>query len=108
MPAGQQLGTPTRWFDPCAFVQPAFGTFGNTGRNIMRGPSLVNVDLSLFKTTHITERIGLQFRAEAFNVLNHTNLGFPTQTVGTPSAAGIVTRTATESRRIQLGLKLTF
>jgi len=102
------IGTAQRWFDPNAFVVPAFGTFGNTGRNILRGPSLVDWDLSLFKTTAITERIGLQFRAEAFNILNHTNLGFPTQTVGTPSAAGIISRTATESRRIQLGLKLTF
>jgi len=102
------VGLPTKWFDPTAFVVPAFGTFGNTGRNVLRGPALVNWDLSLFKATRITERVGLQFRAEGFNILNHTNLGFPTQTVGTPSAAGIISRTATESRRIQLGLKLTF
>jgi hypothetical protein len=95
------IGTAQKWL-------PAFGTFGNTGRNVLRGPGLVDWDLSLFKTTRITERVGLQFRAESFNILNHTNLGFPTQTVGTPSAAGIISRTATESRRIQLGLKLTF
>jgi hypothetical protein len=102
------IGTAQKWFDPNAFIVPAFGTFGNTGRNVLRGPGLVDWDLSLFKTTRITERVGLQFRAESFNILNHTNLGFPTQTVGTPSAAGIISRTATESRRIQLGLKLTF
>src|SRR6185369_7080461 len=49
------VGLPTKWFDPTAFVVPAFGTFGNTGRNVLRGPALVNWDLSLFKATRITE-----------------------------------------------------
>ena len=108
VPVGQQLGTANRWFDPCAFVLPAFGTFGNTGRNILRGPGLVDWDMSVFKNTHITERIGLQFRAEFFNILNHTNLGFPADTVGTLSTSGVITRTATTSRQIQFGLKLVF
>jgi hypothetical protein len=70
------------------------------------------MDLSLSKTTAITERIGLQFRAEAFNVLNHTNYGTPNAIVfsGTAisSSAGLITTAATTPRQIQLGLKLTF
>ena len=112
IPAGQQLGTASRWFDPCAFSLPTEGTFGNVGRATLVGPGLTNVDFSVFKATRITERVGLQFRGEFFNILNHTNLGTINQTMfsGTTISptAGVVTRTATFSRQIQFGLKLTF
>ncbi len=105
-------GNPNQWFNPAAFVLPAQGTWGNLGRGVYTGPGLATVDFSLFKDTALSERVGLQFRAEAFNLLNHTNYGTPNATVFTGTAvnssAGLITSTATFSRQIQLGLKLTF
>ena len=102
IPAGQKLQTPSRWFDPCAFVVPTAGTFGNLGRGTATGPGMANVDLSLFKNTQFTERIGLQFRAEFFNIFNRSNFGTPTPIAfsGTnPSpTAGAINSTATTSR----------
>jgi hypothetical protein len=106
------LGSPNQWFNPHAFVLPAAGTFGNLGRGVYSGPGLADVDASLFKTTAITERANLQFRAEFFNVLNHPNFGTPNATVFSSGAispsAGLITTTATTSRQIQFGLKLIF
>src|ERR1700693_213573 len=69
---GIYLRTPEHWVDATAFTLPAAGTFGNAGRDILIGPGLADLDLSMFKTTHLTERLNLQFRAESFNLLNHT------------------------------------
>ncbi len=88
------------------------GTFGNLGRGTLRGPRLRGLDLSLFKTTALTESLKLGFRAEFFNVLNHSNFSFPNLTVFSGSAispsAGVINATATTSRQIQFGLKLSF
>jgi hypothetical protein len=106
------LGTPDRWFDPRAFRMPIPGTFGNVSRGSLRGPNLVNIDTSLFKKFAITERWTLQFRAEAFNILNHPNFAYPNEIVFSgstySSSAGAVTNTATPSRQIQFALKLLF
>jgi hypothetical protein len=106
------LGSPNQWFNPNAFVLPTVGTYGNLGRGVYRGPGLADLDLSLFKTTKITERTNLQFRAEFFNALNHANFGTPNATVFSGTAfnpsAGLVTITTTTSRQIQFGLKLVF
>jgi hypothetical protein len=103
-------GNPNQWFNPQAFTLPQPGTFGNLGRGALRGPGLVNWDFSLFKTTAITERVRLQFRAEFFNILNHTNFGAPTLSLYSSGAfsptAGVITNTTTTSRQIQLSLKL--
>jgi hypothetical protein len=103
---------PNQWFNPHAFILPAPGTYGNLGRGVFNGPGLAEVDVSLFKTTTISERTSLQFRAECFNVANHTNLGTPNAIVfssgATSSTAGLITTTTTTSRQIQLGLKLIF
>lgn len=105
-------GNPNQWFNPNAFVLPTAGTWGDLGRGVYSGPGLAEVDASLFKTTAITERTNLQFRAEFFNVLNHTNFGTPNATVFSSGAispsAGLITTTATTSRQIQFGLKLIF
>ena len=102
----------TQWFDPNAFILPIAGTYGNLGRGTLRGPGLANVDLSLLKNTAISERFGLQFRAEFFNALNHTNLATPNPIVfsgtGFSPSAGLITTTATTSRQIQFGLKLVY
>lgn len=106
------LGGPGEYFNPAAFIQPLPGTYGNAGRNILQGPRLFETDLSLAKKFNLTERMNLQFRAECFNLLNHTNLNTPnpvvyTAATGGPSpTAGVITSTATTSRQIQLGLKL--
>jgi hypothetical protein len=106
------LGAPTGWFNPNAFILPAAGTYGNLGRSTFYGPTLADLDASLFKTFAVTERASLQFRAEFFNLLNHPNFGTPNATVfsGTTysPSAGIITSTATTSRQIQFGLKLIF
>jgi Carboxypeptidase regulatory-like domain/TonB-dependent Receptor Plug Domain len=106
------LGSPNQWFNPAAFKLPIAGTYGNLGRGVYSGPGLADVDASLSKSTAITERANLQFRAEFFNVLNHTNFGTPNATVFSSGAispsAGLITATATTSRQIQFGLKLIF
>jgi len=107
------LRTPEHWVDATAFALPLAGTYGNVGRNVLTGPSLKTVDLSIFKTTRVTEQATLQFRAEAFNVLNRANFGIPGLVMLTPtgtpaSSAGAITTTATTSRQIQMGLKLSW
>jgi hypothetical protein len=105
-------GGPNQYFNPNAFIQPLAGTYGNAGRNTLRGPSLVTTDVSFAKQFTLTERLNLKFRAEFFNLFNHTNFNTPNPVVyaaatGDPSpTAGVITSTATTSRQIQLGLKL--
>jgi Carboxypeptidase regulatory-like domain len=106
------LGSPSRFFNPSAFIVPPNGTYGDLGRDRFVGPGLATLDLSLLKDTKITERLGLQFRAEFFNILNHANFNTPnliafTSADGMPSpAAGVITSTSTTSRQIQFALKL--
>jgi hypothetical protein len=65
--------TVTQWFNTAAFAAPAAGYFGNAGPGIIRGPGMWNFDVAFYKDFHIGERHTIQFRAELFNVLNHTN-----------------------------------
>ena len=105
-------GGPSRYFNPAAFIQPLPGTYGNVGRNTLRGPGLVETDVSASKKFALSERLGLQFRAEIFNLFNHTNFNTPNPVVfaaatGGPSpTAGVITSTGTTSRQVQFGLKL--
>jgi hypothetical protein len=105
-------GLPGEYFNPNAFVQPLPGTYGNVGRNVLHGPSLVELDLSLAKRFALSERFNLQFRAESFNLLNRANLNAPNPVVftaatgGASPTAGVVTNTSTTSRQLQFGLKL--
>ena len=105
------LGSPNRYFNPAAFVAPATGTYGNVGRDVLTGPGLAELDFSVLKTTPISEKAKLQFRAEFFNVLNRTNFGTPNGVVYTSAStipsptAGVITSTATTSRQIQFGVK---
>jgi len=92
-----------RWFNTSAFVvQPQY-TYGNAGRNILFGPGLRNLDLSLSKTFPITENKRLQFRAESFNFTNTPAFGQPAATLNVPSVGQITS--AGDPRRIQFGLK---
>ena len=102
LPSGQQ--TIDHWFDTTAFsVQPQY-TYGNSGRNILFGPVLHNLDLSLSKTLSITEGKRLQFRVESFNFTNTPAFGQPGATLN-GLGVGQITTTASDPRRIQFGLK---
>jgi hypothetical protein len=103
-----ELSNPTtdQWFNTAAFAFPAPGTFGNAGRNILEGPGFQNVNMSLLKNTRLTERVNLQFRAEAFNLFNHPNFNLPDNFVGSPTFGRITS--ARDPRHIQFGLKLLF
>ncbi len=106
--------TPGQYFNPAAFLPPATGTYGNVSRDVLTGPGLTEVDFSATRNAHITERLGLQFRAEFFNILNHTNFSTPNEVVytsatsGISPTAGVITATSTTSRQIQFGAKLQF
>jgi len=67
----------TGYLNPLAFIQPAFGSFGNLGRNSIYGPGYRNLDFSITKNTQLKEQLTLQFRAEFFNILNHPNYAQP-------------------------------
>ena len=73
-----------QYLNPAAFAQPVPGTYGNLGRNALRGPGFADVDFAVVKNTEITERINIQFRAEMFNLFNRVNLPIPGS--GTPSS----------------------
>ena len=125
-----------QYFNPAAFSAPIStlnssgsiigGAVGNLGRDTLTGPGYADLDLSLAKTTQVTERVRAQFRAEFFNILNHTNLQTPAETVFSSAptlttvagvstytpppvspTAGVITSAAT-TRQIQLGLKFLF
>jgi hypothetical protein len=113
-----KLSDPTaeHWFNTSVFVNPALYTFGNISRTLpdVRQPGVVNFDLSLIKDTNIVEKLKLQFRAEAFNFVNHTNLGLVNGSfvpgpngLNQSSTFGTIT-SARDPRIIQLGLKLVF
>src|ERR1700691_6215579 len=78
--AGTPLGTPTLWYDPCAFYVQPQGFIGDEGRNYMRGPSYNFLTFSLVKDTAVGflgENGKIQFRAEFFNLFNHANFALP-------------------------------
>jgi hypothetical protein len=105
-------GNPNQWFNANAFVLPQAGTYGNVGRDTLTGPGIADVDFSALKSTPLSERVTLQFRAEFFNILNHANfntpntVAFTSGTSGISPTAGVITSTSTTSRQIQFGLKL--
>ena len=94
------------WFNTGAFRTNAIGTIGNGGRNQLRDPGRWNIDYSLFKSFPLAESVSLQFRAEAFNVLNHANLGPANVTVNSPNFGRI--SSASSPRILQFALRLAF
>jgi hypothetical protein len=104
---------PNNYIKTECFAFPAKGTLGNVGRNTLTRPGITTADFSLFKNFQNSESVKTQFRIEAFNALNHTNFAVPNSVVFDsagliPSAAGKITSTSTDSRRIQVGLKVSF
>jgi len=100
------LDNPTidRWFDTNCFGAPTQFTYGNSGRNILRGPKFINWDSGVHKDFSLSERFRLQFRTEFFNLLNHPNFGLPQAIInaGTPA----VISNAAPGRIVQFALKL--
>jgi hypothetical protein len=104
--------SPAQWVNPLAFSRQATG-FGNAGRNILTAPGMYDFDFSVAKNTVVTERVGLQFRAEVFNILNHPNFTQPVNSVTSTQFGQIIATRAvrgdvSSSRQIQLGMKLVF
>ncbi len=94
------------WFDVKAFTTPRFGSFGNSGRNILDGPGFATVNASLLKNIVLKEAMMLQFRIEAFNLLNRTNFDLPDAVVGSPTFGQVLSSSA--PRHVQLGVKFLF
>ncbi|TAM81496.1 MAG: hypothetical protein EPN47_12120 [Acidobacteria bacterium] len=110
-PADQTINN---WFNPAAFADPANFTWGNVGRNTARGPGYYEIDTALEKRTAVTERLALDFRVEAFNLLNHPIYGDPGNNVSS-SDFGLITGQLNDgatgvgsSRRLQFMLRLDF
>jgi hypothetical protein len=109
---GQQVFAPgtrtaAQWFNPEAFATPPAYTFGNLGRNTVYGPGLQTLDLALARDFAITESVRFNLRGEAYNSLNHSNLGTPNRFVNTPQF-GTITEAATPGRQIQLSARFSF
>ena len=123
--AADAVHTAVTWFNPCAFGVP-IGAFGDLKRNAFRGPSVYNVDFSLFKSVSIGERFKIQGRLEAFNVFNIQNWETPANanltvnsgtTVISGNTVGVIATNSgkitslaqgTTPRQIQLGIRLVF
>jgi Carboxypeptidase regulatory-like domain/TonB dependent receptor len=104
--APTQTRVAAHWFNPCAFVEASTGTFGDEGRNAIQGPGYSDWDFSAFKNIQLTENDRLQFRAELFNFLNHTNLRLPETDIQSPTI-GVIQQDV-GPRVIQVALKLLF
>ncbi len=116
------VGKPSQWFNPNCFALQPLGTLGNLGRDTEIGPGLNDTDLAVTKDTRIREQFKIQFRAEFFNIFNHTNYAVPGQQNANASLftaiangqgvrnpnAGRITQIVGTPRQIQFGLKAVF
>jgi hypothetical protein len=110
--AGQSINN---WTNIAAFSNPAHGTWGNAGADIVRGPKLFQIDTALAKDTRLTESTRLTFRADIFNIFNHPELGPPNLNFSAPATFGRITSLLNTSpigtggcRSIQLALRIMF
>jgi hypothetical protein len=102
-PSGFQKSI-NEWFNTAAFAQPALAYFGDSGRNILRAPGLVNLDFSFFKNIPLGEHVHWQGRIEAFNVLNHANFGPPNNYQNSTTFGSI--GSAAAGRILQVAMKV--
>jgi len=97
------------WFNTSAFVEPSAYTFGNSGRDILLGPSYKDLDLALtkrFPISKLGEGAAFEFRADATDLFNTPNFGQPNSSIGT-FGVGVIS-SANSSRQFQLGARLNF
>jgi hypothetical protein len=102
--------TVARWFNTAAFLNAVPGggyAYGNTGRNVLTSPGLQTFDAGVYRNFAIREWGSLQFRAEAFNALNHANFSIPNADANS-TLFGQISSTLTQNRNLQFGLKLLF
>jgi len=99
--------TPQEWFNTAAFAIPPQYTWGNAGRNILRGPGLASVDFSLRRVFALRERTTLTAEAQAFNMLNRANFNLPDAFADQPLTFGKIF-SAKDPRQIQFALRLAF
>jgi hypothetical protein len=99
--------TVEQWFDPTAFRAVPSGTFGNAGRNIVRGPGWSSLDLSLQRQINATDRVAAVLRWDVFNVFDRANFGLPSGNISS-GAVGTITSLAGDPRIMQFSLRLTF
>jgi hypothetical protein len=100
------IRTASCWFNTGAFQEAAPGTFGNVGRNTLKGPAFQQWDFSAIKTIPIHEAMNLQFRAEIFNIFNNVNFELPDNDIVSPNFGQI--QAAQPGRIVQLALKFSF
>ena len=105
LPGDQQ--SIARWFNTNAYVVQPLGTWGNVGRNTVIGPGILNVDASIIRNFRMMRTKTLQFRLEAFNVLNKPIWNDPNTTL-TSSLYGTINSTRKPMRELQIGLKFVF
>ena len=98
----------THYFNPAAFVPNAPGTFGNSGKNLLRAPGIDSSDLALVKNWKFIERYTLQFRWEMFNAFNYASFGTPNNDASSSNFGQITSIGPIAPRVMQGGLKLTF
>ena len=94
------------WFNTADFTENQVGTYGNIGKNSLRGPRLFNTDLALLKTGKIGERVGYEFRAEFYNIFNNVNFGNPDAGLQDSNFGQI--SSAADPRILQMALKVKF
>ncbi|MDW8128944.1 MAG: TonB-dependent receptor [Bryobacterales bacterium] len=108
----KKVGDDGPWFDTTAFARVTEVRFGTLGRHVLRGPGVVNLDLSLFRSFRLKENWKLEFRAEAFNVSNTPHFTTPTGSIDSATFGRIyATQTADvlgRSREFRLGLRMSF
>ncbi len=100
-------GSVEQWFNPAAFTRVTSGTFGNAGRNSLRGPGWLSVDMSLQRRIDITSRVNATLRWDMFNLFNRANLGLPDSNIAA-ATAGVISNLAGDPRVMQLSLRLGF
>ena len=96
-----------QWLNPAALVTPAAYTYGNESRDDLVGPGYTDVDISAYKNFPFLESRSLQFRAEFFNLFNHTNDALPNTNVET-GTFGLITSAFGQGREIQFAAKVIF
>lgn len=101
------IGAGSPFFDPAAFAGVTTVRFGTTGRNILRGPGVVNFDMGVFRSFRLTERFQLQFRAESFNTMNTPHFQNPGATFGTGTFLR-VTGANQDQRQFRFGLRMSW
>jgi len=104
--APTMVGTQRAYFNPCAFLLQPAGTFGNEGRNVLFGPGHYNLDTAIWRSFRIREKYRLDFRGEAFNILNHAWWSNPSANMS--STSGLITAAANSPRILQVAMKVVF